>query len=439
MIVDCFTFYNEFDVLELRLRILENVVERFVLCEAPFTFRGAPKPLWFATQSERFARWRDRIVTLTFPGVPNQNPWVNEWGQRAFLTTALAECAPDDLVLIGDCDEIPDPRNVARRPAAGAILLHKMLLARGSFNRLEFPGYVWPGTRAVAVRDVPTYGALSVIRKVPVEALEAVEGGWHFTSLGDAGVAQSKMGAYSHVEYDIAYFRDRERLDVTLACTADRWIPFDERFPAVLHEPRWQRFVAAPSDLDAPRVAALEHAHGCLAYVPPTAPRVAILTRHGDALTEVAAHRLGDRFAGAFDDVATLAAQVDVPAWIVVDRLERWDTTTLATLAERGFPLTVFASNARSFDVFQRIVGGHGGFEPGRAFGRTELLAEIAGAGYRIDQLDRVMSHTIPIPHALPAGYAMSMGSFSFPAMEREALYDFLSVGYVLQLAPRDG
>jgi beta-1,4-mannosyl-glycoprotein beta-1,4-N-acetylglucosaminyltransferase len=64
MIVDCFAFFNEFEILELRLRTLEDVVDRFVLCEAGFTHRGDPKPLLFGGQAERFARWRDRMTVL---------------------------------------------------------------------------------------------------------------------------------------------------------------------------------------------------------------------------------------------------------------------------------------------------------------------------------------------------------------------------------------
>src|SRR5271170_855459 len=109
MIVDCFTFFDELDLLELRLEILDGVVDRFVLCEAPFTFRGEPKPLTYAGAAGRFARWRERIVPLVYPHAADPNPWLNEWGQRDYLITGLADCNDADLVLIGDCDEIPDP------------------------------------------------------------------------------------------------------------------------------------------------------------------------------------------------------------------------------------------------------------------------------------------------------------------------------------------
>lgn len=55
MIIDCFTFFNELDVLEIRLRELDGVVDRFVLVEATLTHQGKPKPLLYAENKERFA------------------------------------------------------------------------------------------------------------------------------------------------------------------------------------------------------------------------------------------------------------------------------------------------------------------------------------------------------------------------------------------------
>ena len=37
MIYDCFTFFNELDILELRLQLLYDVVDKFVLVESTKT------------------------------------------------------------------------------------------------------------------------------------------------------------------------------------------------------------------------------------------------------------------------------------------------------------------------------------------------------------------------------------------------------------------
>jgi hypothetical protein len=152
VIFDCFPFFNEFDVLEMRLTLLADYVDRFVLCEAPFTYNGNPKPLWYAENAARFAPWHDKIVHLVYPGAPDANPWANEWGQRAFLTNGLQGGAPGDIVLYGDLDEIPDPRNIACLAEPGKILGHRQRYAVGFFNRvIDRRG--WIGTRSVRLGD----------------------------------------------------------------------------------------------------------------------------------------------------------------------------------------------------------------------------------------------------------------------------------------------
>ena len=61
-IFDTFTFYNELDLLELRLNILGDVVDYFVINEATITFTGKTKPLYYFENKERFKKWEDKII-----------------------------------------------------------------------------------------------------------------------------------------------------------------------------------------------------------------------------------------------------------------------------------------------------------------------------------------------------------------------------------------
>ena len=442
MIVDCFTFFDEFDLLELRLRILDDVVDRFVLCEAPFTFRGDPKPLHFATAAPgRFARWRDRITVLAYPGPAAADPWQNEWGQRDFLATALADCAAGDLILLSDCDEIPDPQLVARRPPGGGILVHRMMIAQGYVNRVTSGGaHIWNGTRALAPATLARYGGtLSNVRKAPVDDLAVVAGGWHFTSLGGAAAKERKLRTYSHVELDIPYYRDRERLEVTYASDAEtNWLPLDDRFPPALRDdPRWRPFVwERPSASDGGFVRALEHAHGCLAYVPTGATPVAVIAGDAAAWESAGQRRLGAAFAGVHADAPALLAAVARPAWVIVDRPECRPAGTLALLARAGAGVVAFGANARSLEVFRRVLGGLGTFPPGRALGRAEHEAEIRTAGFRLQSADRVFSPKLAIPLATQTQLDVAFDGFAFARIEPGALHDFLSDAFVFTLAP---
>ena len=437
MIVDCFTFFNEFDVLDIRFRTLENVVDRFVLCEAPFTFRGEPKPLYYHEQAERFERWRDRITVLTFAGPASPNAWENEWGQRDFLMTALADCAPDDLILLGDCDEIPDPRYAARYPQTPAPLAHKMVLAMGYINRFCTPGEpIWYGTRAVPYERLAAFGTLSALRKYPDAQCEAVNSGWHLTSLGGAAVMARKMRSYSHAENDIPYQRDLRRLETFYGENAiAAWVPFDDRFPAAMHDERFAKFVLAePAEpLDATTASALEHAHGCFAYVPDDAAGVAVMTTVPGAWERAGRERFGDAFAGVVTDATAIGAG----QWVVVDGLERLPDC-LERLRARGAAVVAFASNARSYHAFRQALSENGTFAPGRAHGRAEYLAAIGTAGFRADVSDRIATSNIAWP-ALPPQtetlFGVNVDTFGFPSITTADLADFLSDAFVFVLS----
>jgi hypothetical protein len=69
-IFDCFTFLNEFDLLEIRLHELAPVVDRFVIAESPVTFTGRPKPLHFLDNRARFAAFADKIIHIVVDDQP---------------------------------------------------------------------------------------------------------------------------------------------------------------------------------------------------------------------------------------------------------------------------------------------------------------------------------------------------------------------------------
>jgi len=101
MIVDCFTFCDELDILEARLYELEDRVDEFVLVEAAETFQGDPKPLHFHNHRERFARWPITPIVAQLSGA---DPWEREASQRAAFDQA--NIPTDALVVVSDVDEI---------------------------------------------------------------------------------------------------------------------------------------------------------------------------------------------------------------------------------------------------------------------------------------------------------------------------------------------
>jgi hypothetical protein len=112
---DAFTFFNELEVLRLRLHTLRGVVHRFVLAEATKTHSNLFKPLHFdAVKSDpRFLPFLPQIEHVVVDDLPDsKDSWKLEHFQRNALVRGLAGADDDDIVLVSDCDEIPSPHAV---------------------------------------------------------------------------------------------------------------------------------------------------------------------------------------------------------------------------------------------------------------------------------------------------------------------------------------
>ena len=438
MIFDCFTFFDELDLLEVRLRTLDGVVDRFVLCEAPFTFRGAPKPLYFSEARERFARWNDKISVLVYDAAVNADPWENEWGQRDFLIRGLEGAVPDDLVLLSDCDEIPDPNNVPRRPSTKPVLGHRQIYALGYVNRLS--PETWIGTRSVEVRNLPSDGQLRKLRMIAERDMDVVDGGWHFSHLGGSEVVERKMKSFSHSEFDVPYYTDRRRLQTEFGSNVNvDFVPVDERFPPVLHEDGpWKRFIwNGPVITDAAESRARQHVHGCFAYVPDDAARVVAVTVASEhsLWEEIGRERFGSRFAGA---TRSLSSPLEANSWVVLDGFERADVRTLATIAEGALGVVAFLRNARSVVRFDELLLGSG-FPEGRAIGIGDLLTWAGSAGRSVAGIDRLQAPNIYAPWTQMAESLVNVTVgmwLSFTAISRDALADFFAQAFIVRLPP---
>lgn len=109
-IYDCFTYFNEIELLELRLSVLDSFVDYFVLVEANKTFTNEDKEFHFEKNKHLFTDYADRIIYIKVDDMPNSdNAWDREKHQRNCIMKGLSRAHPDDLIIISDIDEIPNP------------------------------------------------------------------------------------------------------------------------------------------------------------------------------------------------------------------------------------------------------------------------------------------------------------------------------------------
>lgn len=112
-IFDCFTFYNEFELLELRLQELYDHVDYFVITEADLTFQNQPKPLYLTENYHKFSKWHDKIILIPVTDMPTgDDPWSREEHQRNAIMRGLENADAQDMIIISDIDEIPRPETI---------------------------------------------------------------------------------------------------------------------------------------------------------------------------------------------------------------------------------------------------------------------------------------------------------------------------------------
>lgn len=222
MIYDCFTFFNELDLLEIRLNVLKDVVDKFVLVEAGETHTGKPKPFHFETNRQRYAPFLDRIVYRKIEKFPaGHGAWWNENYQRNEISKVLAECGArdEDDILISDLDEIPNPDAVRRWKGTKGVKVFRQNFYSFYLNYQNLRETNLYTTKMLSYHDaksifddVTVYAneflpedinqgtTLTKIRRrrVPKSRggeIHVREGGWHFTCLGGAEAMVAKMRA----------------------------------------------------------------------------------------------------------------------------------------------------------------------------------------------------------------------------------------------------
>jgi beta-1,4-mannosyl-glycoprotein beta-1,4-N-acetylglucosaminyltransferase len=208
MLVDCFPFYNELDVLEARLTLLDEYVDLFVLAEAEVTHLGSPKVLYFEKNKERFSKWLHKIrhvVTKDMPTDPD--PWCRERHQRASVLEGLTDVPPEAIVMVSDVDEIPDMRVVPFEKLTNLVSSVHMHMFEYSL-KYYFTVEPWIGTTITTKETLMRWGP-NYFRDNRWKLPAFKYAGWHLSSFGDWKHVYNKFSTYAHA-LDAATPKDPE-------------------------------------------------------------------------------------------------------------------------------------------------------------------------------------------------------------------------------------
>lgn len=226
MIYDSFTFFNELDLLELRLETLAHVVDYFVIVEADKTHAGNSKPFFFEENKSRFDKFLPKIIyaKVYLPEIGG-NSWALENLQRNYISKIIKQHAkPGDTILISDLDEIPRPELVQKYAATNEVISFNVDYYCYYINSQNLYHRNWLGTTMlsyenffsvadnlkVAYNDymLEEYNQGTTPTKLrcasEIKRRIIKNGGWHFTSLGGADAVLQKLKAFAHQEFNLA-------------------------------------------------------------------------------------------------------------------------------------------------------------------------------------------------------------------------------------------
>ena len=234
-IFDCFMYFDEDLILDLRLNILNNFVDYFVIVESRYNHKGEKRKLKF--NFKKYKKFKKKIIYLIHNEIPNEietikkndnedeknkkyifNAAFRENSQRNFILKGISKADADDIILISDVDEIPNLEKINFKKIKNKLIFFKQDMFYYKFN-LKLPNFNWIGTKSCRKKYLKTPQWLRNIKdkKYPFYRFDTFfsdkkstdikiinNGGWHFTNIKTAEQIRYKLKSYlHHREFDV--------------------------------------------------------------------------------------------------------------------------------------------------------------------------------------------------------------------------------------------
>ncbi len=222
-------YFDEEQVLDLRLNVLNEFVDQFVIVESTYNHKGIKRKLLF--DQSKFQKFKNKIIYLVYDKIPENieiisdneseseknrkyimNAVYRENSQRNFITKGLQKADENDLILISDVDEIPKLSSLNLSETDNKIVIFKQDMFYYKFN-LVIPNFKWSGTKGVKKKNLKSPQWLRNVkdRKYAFYRLDTFfsekkytnikiipDGGWHFSNIKNAEMIEHKLKSYLH-------------------------------------------------------------------------------------------------------------------------------------------------------------------------------------------------------------------------------------------------
>ena len=193
-IYDCFSYWDEDLLLDLRLNILDKFVDYFVIVEGNKTWQNNPKKLQF--DINKFSKFKNKIIYIPVQDMPDgDDPYLRENFQRNCILRGLKSAHGDDIIIISDLDEIPNPINIEKFQKKMKYAVFKQNHYYYKINLQNVQNPYWYGSRICVKKFLksPQWLRNLKFKKRPFWRIDKlrlnniiVDGGWHFCNLKNA-------------------------------------------------------------------------------------------------------------------------------------------------------------------------------------------------------------------------------------------------------------
>ena len=265
MIYDCFTYFNDDLITELRLNTLNEYVDKFIIVEATTDHSGKDKKLNF--EINKFSEFKDKIRYIVIDDLPkntkpfyfNRRMWhenmVREEYQRNQIMRGLSDAKGDDLIIISDNDEIPNLQNLNNIEIKKYAVFNQNFY-RYKFNLLSEAQTPYQGSRIIKKkylnkRKTPQWLRHQYTKRIKpwqihryfTNPQEIENGGWHFSFTLTPEQISFKMKAYGHGELNTKQFTDvkyiQQRIDNHFDVFSDvklKKVEIDDSYPRYIKD-----------------------------------------------------------------------------------------------------------------------------------------------------------------------------------------------------------
>ena len=213
-IYDCFQYFDEDHMVDLRLNILDRYVDFFVISESTKTHQGKDKKINF--DIKKFPKFKKKIKFI----VADYNDSINfknhvggespiEQHQRNSLIKGIENASSEDLIILSDSDEIPDLTKLNQIQDNKKIIAFSQKMFMYKINLQNIDESNWIGSKITKKKNITTMQNLRNLKfkkypfwRIDKYNLQTINGGWHFSFLQTPEQILNKIKSFSHGEFN---------------------------------------------------------------------------------------------------------------------------------------------------------------------------------------------------------------------------------------------